>query len=305
MIHKSKLTILEYNLALTVLLFMLACVDNNAKTNIQHLSDFSLDQKTSVNLNKKLNELSGLAMTNDGRLFGHNDEKADIFQIDYSNGSVIKSFSLGEKSLKKDFEGIAIVDEMFYLVTSSGDIYEFMEGEDKSSVSYKKYKTKLSSKNDVEGLCYDPVSNSLLLACKGSPGKNYAGKRAVYSFSLSEKKMKKKPRFLISIEEVKNLKESDFAQKLGEFFLLTEDVFAPSGIERHPHTNSFFILSSQGRRIVQISETGEIIGVIFLDKKHHNQPEGITFSKNLSLLIGDEAGSGKAKITKYPASRNK
>jgi hypothetical protein len=42
-----------------------------------------------------------------------------------------------------------------------------------------------------------------------------------------------------------------------------------------------------------------------LDKKHHNQPEGITFAKNLSLLIGDEGGNGKAKITTYPATRNK
>jgi uncharacterized protein YjiK len=303
--YVSKLNTLKFNLIISTLLLILACGNNNAESNNPQISDFSLDEKTSVNLPKKLKELSGLALTNDGRLFGHNDEEADIFQIDYSNGSVIKSFSLGEKSLKEDFEGIAIVHDMFYLVTSSGELYEFMEGEDKSSVPYKKYKTKLSSKNDVEGLCYDPHSNSLLLACKGSPGKKYDGKRAVYSFSLSEKKLMKNPRFLISIKEVKNLKDSDFAQKLGEFFLLTEDDFAPSGIERHPQTNSFFLLSSQGRRIVQISETGKIIGVIFLEKKHHNQPEGITFSKNLSLLIGDEAGSGKAKITRYPAIGNR
>jgi len=288
-----------------IFLLIIACANNNAETNSIHVSAFNLDKKTFAKLPKKLNELSGLAMTSDGRLFGHNDEKADIFQIEYSDGSIIKSFSLGEKSLKKDFEGIAIVDEMFYLVTSGGELYEFKEGEDESSVLYKKYKTKLSSKNDVEGLCYDPVSNSLLLACKGDPGKKYDGYRAVYSFSLTEKKLRKKPRFLISIEEVKKHDDSDLAQKLGEFFLLTEDKFAPSGIERHPSTNSYFILSSQGRRIVQISEAGEIMGVIMLDKKHHNQPEGITFSKNLSLLIGDEAGSGKAKVTQYPAVRNK
>lgn len=290
---------------LFILLFF-SCTDNTPdRKNMVEKSLYSLESKTTIKLPKKLQELSGLAMTPDGRLFGHNDERADIYQIDQSNGSIIKSFSIGEKTLKKDFEGIAIVEDLFYLVTSDGDLYEFKEGEDKSEVSYKKYKTGLSSKNDVEGLCYDPDTETLLLACKGYPGKGYDGKRAVYSFSLSNKKLKKKPRFLISIKEVNNLTDPNFVQKLGDFFLLTENSFAPSGIARHPENHSFYILSSQGSTILEISADGELKGRILLDKKHHNQPEGITFAKNLSLLIGDEGGNGKAKITTYPVTRNK
>jgi uncharacterized protein YjiK len=289
-----------------ILLFIFSCAENSPESNTTNkIPVYDQNTKTSVKLPKELWELSGLAMTDDGRLFGHDDEKSVIYQIDYFNGKIVKKFSLGKKTLKKDFEGIAIVDNVFYLVASNGEIYEFLEGENKSSVPFKIYKTKLNSKNNVEGLCYDPDTESLLLACKGNPGKDYEGKRAVYSFSLSEKKLKKKPRFLISIEEVNKFNESDFAQKLGDFFLLTDDKFAPSGIEKHLQENSFFILSSQGRKIVEISENGDIIGVIFLDKEHHNQPEGITFSKKISLLIGDEGGSGKGKITRYPAARNK
>jgi uncharacterized protein YjiK len=289
-----------------ILLFIFACANNNTDNNRdKKRSNFNLESKNSVKLSKKLHELSGLAMTNDGRLFGHNDEKAEIFQIDYSDGSIIKSFSLGKKSVKKDFEGIAIVDDIFFLVSSSGEIFEFSEGEDNSSVPYEKYKTRLTSKNNVEGLCYDPESNSLLLACKEYPGKSYDGKRAVYAFSLTEKKLNIKPRFLISIEEVNSFKNTGFAKKLGDFFLLTEDSFAPSGIEKHPQKNSFFLLSFHGRMIVEISSVGKIIGVIFLDKKYHNQPEGITFSEDLSLLIGDEGGKGKATITKYAATGTK
>jgi uncharacterized protein YjiK len=289
-----KSTIHLYNVMLLLFLSIFACAENTSKgKTMKEMSMFNPQ------------ELSGLAMTKDGRLFGHNDEKADIYQIDYSNGSIIKSFSIGEKTLKKDFEGIAIVNDLFYLVTSNGEIYEFREGEVKSAVPYKKYKTKLTSKNDVEGLCYDPDTESLLLACKGYPGKNYDGKRAIYSFSLPKKKLKKNPRFLISIEEINSLNESDFTQKLGDFFLLTENSFAPSGIEKHPQRNSFFILTSQGRMILEISAQGELLGKILLDKKHHNQPEGITFTKDYALLISDEGGSGKAKISRYPAARNK
>jgi uncharacterized protein YjiK len=304
----NYLKIKYYMNILTFLFFVFSysCTEKNADTNnTEKVTGYDKEAKVSVKLPKKLQELSGLAMTSDGRLFGHNDEQADIFQIDYSDGSIIKSFSLGDKPLKKDFEGVAIANEMFYLVTSSGELYEFMEGKDGDSVPYKKYKTELSSKNDVEGLCYDPVNNSLLLACKGSPGKKYEGNRAVYSFSLSDKKLKKKPWFLISIEAVNKFQKSDFTQKLGEFFLVSENSFAPSGIERHPSVNSFYILSNHGRMIVQISEKGDINGVINLDKKHHNQPEGITFSPELTLIIGDEGGSGKAKITQYPGSWNK
>lgn len=290
------------------LLFMMliSCSDNTPEQETLVANPtYDFSSKKSVKLPKKLRELSGLTMTPDGRLFGHDDESAIIYQINHSDGSILKSFSVGKKVLKKDFEGIAFGNDLFYLVVSDGQIYEFEEGEDGASVSYKKYKANLSKNNDVEGLCYDPETKSLLLACKGYPGKNYDGKRAVYSFSLDDKELVKKPRFLISIEEVSKLSETGFARKLGDFFLLTESKFAPSGIARHPDTSSFFILASQGKLIVEISSKGKLIGKISLDKKHHNQPEGITFSKDHSLLIGDEGGNGMAKITTYPPTRNK
>jgi uncharacterized protein YjiK len=301
-----KLNKIMLKIILLNLFIILSCADNNGdRANETVVSTFNQESRGSVKLSKKLQELSGLAMTPDGRLFGHDDEKSFIYQIDYITGKIVKQFSLGEKVIKKDFEGIAIVKEMFYLVTSNGEIYEFREGEDNSSVPFEIYKTKLTSKNDVEGLCYDPASESLLLACKGDPGKKYKGQRAVYSFMLAEKKLKKIPRFLISIEEVNRYNDSELTQKLGDFFLLTEDSFAPSGIEKHPKSNTFYILSFHGRKIVEVSENGNILRVIFLDKKHHNQPEGITFSIDLSLLVGDEGGSGKSKITRYTAERNK
>jgi uncharacterized protein YjiK len=283
MICWSSLKNPVYKMIPLIILILFSCTDSTPeKKSMIETSSYKPDLKNTIQLPKKLQELSGLAMSPDGRLFGHNDERGDIYQIDQSDGSIIKSFSVGEKTLKKDFEGIAIVRDLFYLVTSDGEIYEFSEGEDKSSVSYKKYKTKLTLKNDVEGLCYDPDTESLLLTCKGYPGKGFDGKRAVYTFSLSNKKLKKKPRFLISIEEVNTLNDSDFTQKLGDFFLLTDSKFAPSGIEKHQATGSFYILSSQGRYIVEISSEGEVVGKILLDNEHHNQPEGITFGKDRS-----------------------
>jgi len=88
---------------------------------------------------------------------------------------------------------------------------------------------------------------------------------------------------------------------LGEFFFLpTENTFAPSGIETNPSTGTFFIIAARGNAIIEISSEGEIIGKALLKREIHNQPEGITLTPDLSLIIADEGGSKRATLTKYP-----
>jgi uncharacterized protein YjiK len=262
----------------------------------------NLSDKNRINsfkLPNKLSEISGLTTTNDHRIFANNDEKSIIYQLDYNSGKIIKSFTVGKKTLKEDFEGIAFTNGLFYLVTSNGDLYEFTEGNDKDEVKYKKFKTFLDSDNDVEGLCFDPNTNSLLLVCKGNPGKKYKGNRAVYEFSLDKKKLEKKPRFLLPLTKIMENVKSDFNSKLGEFFLIKDDTFAPSGIEYNSKSGTYFILSFKGRMIVEISKTGDIIKMYFLDSKNHRQPEGITFSTDNKLIISDESAGKKAMLTVY------
>ncbi len=256
----------------------------NDTTINSELSKYNFEPKESlvIKLPGELQEISGLTMTDDGRLFGHNDEKGFVYQIDYSNGNVMKKFSLGEKYKREDFEGIAYANKKFYMVVSSGDIYEFNEGNDGESVSYNVLKTELKSKNDVEGLCYDPETNSLLLACKGYPGKGFKKKKAVYSFSLDEMKLDDKPRFLINLSEIKK-------------------TFNPSGIERNPNTGTFFIIAANGNAIIEISKDGMLIDKKKLSPIIHEQPEGITFAPDKSLIISNEGDfkRGSIVIQKY------
>jgi uncharacterized protein YjiK len=249
------------------------------------LKNYNLKYIKQVKLPDNLREISGLAVTDDGRVFSHNDEKGIVYQIDYSNGKVIKRFAIGDPIPKRDFEGIAIVKDKFYLVVSSGDIYEFKEADDKKSSKYKIYKTGLTSSYNIEGLCYDPLTNSLLAACKGYPGKNYNGYRAVYSFNLKERKLEPKPRFLLSL---KNLdKKYDMKN------------FSPSAIERNPKTGNFFILSSHVRALIEVSPDGKILDGISFSEKKHKQPEGITFLPDMKMLISDEGRGGHGTVTTY------
>jgi uncharacterized protein YjiK len=245
--------------------------------------DFSNKNSRTISLPKELIEISGLAVTEDDRLFSHNDEIGTVYEVDISTGIIINEFYLGKKKLKKDFEGIAAVNDSLFLVTSSGVLYKFKYPDDEQYVEYKKIKTFLSAKYNVEGLCYDKATNSLLLASKEYAGKNLIEYKAIYAFDLTTYILNKEPRFLINLDSLKN-----------KFNI---NNFSPTGIEVHPNSGNIFILSSHEKVIVEISSNGELLNAVKLKSKNHRQPEGIAFLSDLSLLISDEGKEEKAKVT--------
>lgn len=247
-----------------------------------HISD---SPNKHFSLDKKLNEISGLCFSNDYRLFCHNDEKAEIFQIQLKNGEIEKEFYVGDKTLKGDFEDITYVDGFFYIITSEGDIYRFREGKNEEEMLYAYFQTPLSGENDVEGLCFDPTTNALIVACKEEPGNDLKDVRAFYSFSLQTLELKPEPSFVISLDNVTTIKD--------------KDSFKPSGIAYNERSNTFFVISGPSLTIVEITREGKILAQKQLPEKNHRQPEGITFLKDGTLLISDEAAKKKPTLTFY------
>lgn len=229
-------------------------------------------------LTESLKEISGLAMSPDGRLFGHHDEQGIVYELDPTSGKIVKRWGVGSWGLEEDFEGIAVVEETFYLISSKGDIFAFSEGEDQGNVEFEQYKTDLTGKFDVEGLCYNPSENELLIVCKEYPGKDYTDgeEKTVYAFSLQSKEIVREPRIVMDVKEV-----------LG---MTGDNDFKPSAIERHPKSGSYFILSSNDPAIIEVSSSGKLLAAYELDKSIHPQPEGIAFGANGELYIGNELG---------------
>jgi uncharacterized protein YjiK len=240
----------------------------------------------SIKLPDEISEISGIAVTGDDRLFCHGDEDADVFQIDMNTGKVIKKFYVGETSVNGDFEDITIAGERFFLVESKGVIVEFNEGGDGEHVPYVVYKTFLKSSNNVEGLCYDPEINSLLLVCKDYPGKGYEKNKAVYYLFLNNMTLYEKPRFLIPLKDIKKN--------------TSENEFSPSGIARHPKTGTFFIIAARGNAIIELSRDGEILAQRDLPEKVHKQPEGIAITGDGTVLISNEGRFKSARLISYP-----
>jgi len=248
--------------------------------------NFDQNNSTAVKLNYQLKEISVIAFSEKGNLFAHNDEIGIVYQIDAYSGKIIKAFQLGKLVLETDFEDLAIANNKFYLITSNGKLYEFIEGNDDDKVYFKEIDLDFPSKNEIEGLCYDVTTNALIIACKNSSGKNYKDQRPIYTFNLSTNKLDINPRFLISLIELNN--------KFG-----IKDFF-PSAIALEPKTGNFFILSSKGKpAIVEIDSVGTIVDANTLSKKAHPQPEGLAFNNNGDMIISDEADGNFATLTIY------
>jgi len=267
-----------------------------ASPGLLHRYDLAGKPSRQLILPASLREISGVSVSRTGKLFAHDDEVSTIYQLDPTNGTVIKRFHVvtrrwfGNGRVEDDFEDIAIAGDRFFLVTSSGKLYEFREGRDNESVQAVVYKTGLGSSYEVEGLCHDPSTASLLLSCKGSAGKKpfeQSSSRPVYSFSLTANKLSRPARFFIDTRHV-----AESAGKKG---------FRPSGITRHPLSGNFIIVSSSSRLIAEIDyRTGSLIDLQSLPSVYHPQPEGVAVLPDNSLLISSEDMlQGKASVYRF------
>ncbi|HLG06178.1 MAG TPA: hypothetical protein VI383_08515, partial [Gemmatimonadales bacterium] len=132
-----------------------------------------------------LAEISGLALTADGRLLAHNDEVARIFEIDFRRGAIVKSFGVGRPLLRGDFEGIAVAGDSIYLLASNGRVVAFREGKNAEEVEYRIRDPGLSTECEFEGIAFEPAANSLVLACKDTYRAADAGSLVLFRLPLS------------------------------------------------------------------------------------------------------------------------
>ena len=233
-----------------------------------------------------MKEISGLTTADGDRVFAHDDERGVIYQIDYRSGRLIKAFSLGDRPVRDDFEGIAYVDERFYLVTSTGTIYETREGADGDRMLFNTYGTGVGTKCEVEGLAFESSDRTLLLLCKKPRDDALDGLVAIYRWSLDRRELASADALTVPL--------SEFTTPLN-----SKD-FSPSGIERHPRTGHYLIVAAAQSAIAEITPAGEVLAVQALPEGRHRQAEGITITSDLTLFVADEGGNGRARLTLYP-----
>jgi uncharacterized protein YjiK len=232
---------------------------------------------------RELDELSGIAITSDGRLLAHGDERAQISEIDYRKGVVLKQFVVGQPTIKADLEGIAVANDAVFLLASNGTLYEFREGNNGQRVDYITSDTRLGKECEFEGLAFDPSINSLLLACKNVNMKREKDSMVIYRWKLHGGA----ERLSMLTVPLKTILPA-----------IGEKNLHPSDIAVDPKTGNYVVIASIEKSIVEITPAGE---VVFARKLigQHDQAESIAITKDGILIIGDEAGRRPAVITLY------
>lgn len=255
--------------------------------------DLKVDTATHWKLPRRLEEISGLAMTVDNRLLAHGDEKGIIYEIDYRDGVIVKAFQLSDVAdpVADDFEGIATVDDQVYLVTSSGRLYECSEGDAGESVLYNTYATGVGRDFEIEGLAYDASQRALLLMGKGSRRADLKEQLVIYHWSIDEKQLIEGAHTVIPVIE--------FSRHIGE------KKFQPSGIERHPVSGNYFVVAARQRSIAEVTPDGQVVAAKQFPAEWHRQAEGISFAADGTLIIADEGVGRKARLTLYPISESR
>ena len=254
-------------------------------------------------LKQELREISGLAYYNDHSLLCVNDEKGTIYKYHLEKKEISKKYQFDKSG---DYEGIEVVGNQVYVLRSDGAIFA-VDHFKKKSIESKKIKTFLNAGNDTEGLAYDSKTNSLLVACKGSPGdsRKFKGKRAIYAYQLDKNKLSHRPKYLIDQEEIRKTLEfngySNFSVKLLENINPAEgDVtFQPSAIAVHPITNNLYVIGSVGKLLVVLNPKGKLLAIVKLKRKLFRQPEGICFAPDGRMFISNEGKGSKANIYEF------
>lgn len=249
--------------------------------------DFAHKHAEVWKLPHRLREISGLAVTADGRVLTHEDNKGIVFEIDPSDGDIIKSFALGNPATKGDFEGIAVAGGKVYLVTSDGVIYEAPEGKDGTHVPYNRYETGIGRHCEVEGLAFDAAADDLLIPCKTIRDKAFDGDFVLYRWSLATRAVPMRPSLVVPLDTL-------FADEGGR------KSFRPSGIEIVPNSGNYLIVASLNHLIVEMTPAGVLEATVKLDHHDHPQAEGITIAPGPMLLISDEGGKHRGRLSVYP-----
>ena len=227
----------------------------------------------------KLKEISGLSYFKNNQLVCVNDEVGKIFIYDINEKKIVNNIPFGKDG---DYEGVEVVGDEVFVLKSNGKLKGFKIGE----AFEREIDCSEPEVIEYEGLGYNPKSKRLLLVAKERV-KSVDDKKMIYAYDFDRKVLFK--HIVIPQEQV------------------TDDAngkdFKPSGIAVHPKTGQTFIIASNGKKLLVLSEKGQKQALVSLNPKIYRQPEGICFSPDGDLFISSEGKDGDGYILRF--SKNK
>ncbi len=251
---------------------------------------FDADRRVQWGLPNRLKEISGLAVTRADRLFAHNDERAVIYEIDVPGQKIAKAFSMGRPTVRGDFEGLFVLEDRFFLVTSDGVLFESLEGEDEERLDYNMYVTGAGRLCEVEGLAANVEGTRLLLVCKTPRARELRSWVTLLPWSIEERRLVPEEAIRIPLDPFTDLVKGN--------------EFSPSGLSLAPGSDHFLLVAARQNAIAEISLDGRLWAITSLDKGRHQQTEGVAFLSDGTLVLADEGTGRRGRLTFYGIDRD-
>ena len=251
------------------------------------LARYSLgeDRRVQWRLPNRLREISGLAVASTDRVFAHNDERAIIYEIDVREQRISKEFALGDPPVRADFEGLFVLEDRFFLVTSDGVLFESFEGDDDERLDYNMYVTGAGRLCEVEGLAANVERTHLLLACKTPRTRELRSWVTLLPWSIEERRLEPDRMIRFPLDAfTKHVKG---------------DRFSPSGLSQVPGSDHYFLVAARQNAIAEVSLDGRLWGITSLDEGRHRQTEGVAFLSDGTLVLADEGSRRGGRLTFY------
>ncbi len=297
-----------YSCLLFTLLVLSSCSSSKlaVQKNVNKVYEFPYDLANSevYDLEPELKEVSGLCFDKlTQNLIAVEDESGVIYYINQANGEIVKRDSVYKAG---DYEGITNTVDYFYILKSSGTVYEI----DKKNLSAepKKIKGFLNTGYDAEGLTYLKEKNALLICAKQNPEGYDQNQRSIFLYDIAKGEMDLEPFLVIERSDIINLIKQKYSAEYAakNFGKILDEGRAylhlgPSGIAFQPKSRNMYILSSKSKLLMIYDyKTKTLLDVMKLDKSIMPQPEGICFDKNNNLYIASEAKKGSPHLIVIP-----
>ena len=265
-------------------------------------SNYNLDTPDNkIILPDTLREISGLTNIDSSSFACIQDENGILFFYDATQNKLKRQFTF---HIAGDYEGIARVNNMMYILRSDGTLFEISNYESKH-FKLNSYNTGIHANNN-EGLCYDPVNNRLLIGCKSKIGKGveFKDKRVIYGFDLKAKTLSDEPVFNFDIQDINqyaynNKIHLQYKTKKKGHKVISNIKFRISAICIHPVTKKLYLLSASDYLVFVFDMKGKINHIEALNPDVFNKAEGITFFENGDMLITNEGQDRKPTLLRF------
>jgi uncharacterized protein YjiK len=231
---------------------------------------YDLNKPFLLKLPVELDEISGLAFyAKDSSVFAVGDEFGWLYKIPLTGAKPIRKWKFSSQG---DYEDLVMVDKVFYVLQSNGNITAFTFNDHNQILTQQEEFP--SPGNEFEILYYDPHLFKLTIICKDCETDK---KKAltVFYFNLLNK----------HFDDSSSINVTAIANMIGE----KKIKFKPSAAAINPVTDELFIISSVNKLLVVTDRKGNPKQTYPIDEGVFKQPEGITFTPEGDMIISNES----------------